>query len=101
MIDISDRADGCLLPVWAQPNARKTQILGEQDGALKVAVTAPPADGKANSALLEALRQWFGLKRSQLELVSGSTSRRKTFLVRDLPRRELVARLDLLLASSR
>ena len=56
--------------------------MGEQAGALKVAVTAPPEDGRANTALVEVLRDWLGMKRSQIELVSGQTNRNKSFLIR-------------------
>ena len=71
---LGQHADGWILPVRAQPGARKAGVQGEQGGRLKVAVTAPPEDGKANRALLEVLRDVLGLKRSQVELLSGETS---------------------------
>ena len=46
MIALEDHAEGFVVPVRAQPGARKTAVLGEQGGALKVAVTAPPEDGR-------------------------------------------------------
>ena len=98
MIAITEHAEGCVLPVRAQPGARKAGVLGEQAGALKVAVTAPPEDGRANKALLEALREALGLKRSQVELLGGATSRDKRFLIRGVPTGELAARLAGLLA---
>src|SRR3982750_3938880 len=94
MISISDHAEGCVLPVRAQPGARKAGVLGEQAGALKVAVTAPPADGRANQALTELLRDWLGLKRSQVELAGGATGRNKQFLIRGLTPDELRAMID-------
>lgn len=84
MITVTSHAEGTLLTVRAQPNARKNAVLGEHAGALKVAVTAPPEDGRANEALLDLLRDWLGLKRSQLELASGATNRNKQFLIREL-----------------
>ena len=51
MIQLGQHAEGVILPVRAQPGARKARVLGEQAGALKVAVTAPPEDGRANKAL--------------------------------------------------
>jgi uncharacterized protein len=93
MIAITEHPEGCVLPVRAQPGARKAGILGEQAGALKVAVTAPPADGRANKALVEALREALGLKRSQVELLSGPTSREKRFLIRGLGKKELEDRV--------
>jgi uncharacterized protein (TIGR00251 family) len=97
MIAVTDHAEGCVLPVRAQPGARRTGVQGEQAGALKVAVTAPPEDGRANQALLETLREALGLKRSQVELLSGQTSRDKRFLIRGLTRAELETRLAELL----
>jgi uncharacterized protein (TIGR00251 family) len=97
MIAITDHPEGCVLPVRAQPGARKTGVLGEQAGALKVAVTAPPEDGRANKALLETLRDALGVKRSQIELLGGQTSRDKRFLIRGLTPPELQSRLTALL----
>ena len=93
MIAITDHLEGCVLPVRAQPGARKAGVLGEQAGALKVAVTAPPEDGRANKALLEVLCEVLGLKRSQVELLSGATSRDKRFLIRGMAKAVLAARL--------
>jgi uncharacterized protein len=99
MIAVTEHAEGLLLPVRAQPGARRNGVQGEQAGALKVAVTAPPQDGRANEALAEVLRAALGLKRSQLELVAGLTSRDKRFLVRGLARAELDRRLAALLGA--
>lgn len=93
MIAIGSHAEGCTLAVRAQPGARKNAVVGEHAGALKVAVTAPPEDGKANTALLELLRVWLGVRRSELELIVGATSRGKTFLVRGITAEELAERV--------
>jgi uncharacterized protein (TIGR00251 family) len=97
MIAITDHAEGLILPVRAQPGARKAGVLGEQAGALKVAVTAPPEDGRANKALLEILRELLDRKRSEVELLVGATGRDKRFLIRGLTRAELQERLAALL----
>jgi uncharacterized protein (TIGR00251 family) len=83
-VTITAHPEGAILAVRAQPGAKRNAVLGEQAGALKVAVTAPPEDGRANAALVEVLRDWLGLKRSQVELASGQTNRNKTFLIRGL-----------------
>jgi uncharacterized protein (TIGR00251 family) len=97
MIAVADHAEGCVLSVRAQPAARKAGVLGEHGGALKVAVTAPPEDGRANRALTDLLRDLLGLKRSQVELLSGETSRDKKFLIRGVARADLESRLARLL----
>jgi len=97
MIAIAERGDGCVLPVRAQPGARRAGILGEQGGAIKVAVTAPPDQGRANKALVEVLRELLDVKRSQVELLSGATSRDKRFLIRGVKKAELERRVAALL----
>jgi len=98
MIAVTELAEGCVLPVRAQPGARRAGVQGEQAGALKIAVTAPPEDGRANQALIEVLRKSLGVKRSQIELIGGQTSRDKRFLIRGLTRAELELRLESLLS---
>ena len=98
MITIGDHPQGCVLPVRAQPNARKAGVVGEHNGALKVAVTVPPEDGRANKALVELLRDALNLKRADVELLSGDKSRDKRLLIRGLTRQELSARIAGLLA---
>jgi uncharacterized protein len=97
VIAIAAHVEGCVLPVRAQPGARKPGIFGAQRGALKIAVTAPPDQGRANKALVEAIREALDLKRSQVVLMSGETSRDKHFLIRGVTTKELVARLTKLL----
>ena len=94
MIAVTLHAEGATVAVRAQAGARKTGVLGEQAGALKVAVTAPPADGRANAAVVEALKEWLGVKRSQVELVSGATNRNKVFLIRGVTADALTAILN-------
>jgi uncharacterized protein (TIGR00251 family) len=98
MIAVTEHAEGCVLPVRAQPGARRTGVQGEQAGALKIAVTAPPEDGRANQALIEVLRRALDIKRSQVELIVGPASRDKRFLIRGLTRGELEARIQTLLS---
>jgi uncharacterized protein (TIGR00251 family) len=92
-MNLTAHTQGWILPVRAQPGARKNGVMGEQAGALKVAVTAAPEQGKANKAILEVLREALELKRSQIEQISGETSRDKRFLIRDLSQGELETRV--------
>lgn len=94
MIQLNEHSKGVVLPIRAQPGARRNAILGEHNGALKVAVTAPPDQGKANQAILELLAKQLGCKKSQVELLSGQTSRDKKILIRDVPLDEVGKRLS-------
>ena len=78
---ILPHAQGATLAVRAQPGAKKNAIVGEQAGALKVSVTAPAQDGRANEALIELLAAALKLRRSQFTLLNGATNRNKVFLV--------------------
>jgi len=71
-----------LLRAHIQPKAVKSQIVGLYDGCLKIAIKAPPVDGKANSELIRFLAALCGIRKNQLEIKSGSTSRRKQILIR-------------------
>jgi uncharacterized protein len=79
-------AAGVTLAVRVQPGAKKTAILGVYgDGPaaqLKIAVHAPPLDGRANAALVEFLAEIFSLPKSAIEIVSGESSRSKLILLR-------------------
>ncbi|WP_263411592.1 DUF167 domain-containing protein [Terriglobus tenax] len=85
--------EDCLLPVRLHPGARKNAITGEHDGALKMALTAPPVDGKANEALLKFVAEWLGIAPSRVQLRSGQTSRTKVVLITRIPVAEVAAKI--------
>ena len=72
-----DVADGCTLSVPVHPGARKNSVTGVHADALKIALTAPPVDGKANEALIAFLADALRLPRARIVLASGLTSRAK------------------------
>ncbi len=73
--------DGWLLSVYAQPGARRCEVAGQHGDALKVRVTAPPVEGRANVALEQFLAHALGIPKSAVSVVKGASSRRKTVLV--------------------
>ena len=89
MPKIALHPDGLVLSIRVQPGARKNSIQGVHDGALKVSVQAAPEDGKANDAIMELLKKSLGIKRNQIEMLSGQTSRNKKILIRELKLEEL------------
>ncbi len=94
MLLLEPHAEGTILPVRAQPGARRNELRGEQDGMLKVCVTQAPEKGKANKAVAELLSKSLGLKKSQVELLSGETSHQKRFLVYGVKPQELATRIE-------
>jgi uncharacterized protein (TIGR00251 family) len=59
------------------PRAKQNKVQPQADGSLKVYVTAPPEDGRANEAVVETIAEWLGVKRRDVEIVRGVTSRNK------------------------
>jgi uncharacterized protein YggU (UPF0235/DUF167 family) len=100
MIALEPHAEGTILPVRAQPGARRNEIRGEQDGMLKVCVTQVAEKGKANKALTEVLAKSLSLRKSQFDLLSGETSSQKRFLVRGVAPAELAAAIARVLDDS-
>ena len=70
------------LSIKVIPQAKKDRIV-EEPGRLKVYLTAPPVDGKANAALIELLAEHFKVKRSQIKIVQGQKGRDKIVDVSD------------------
>jgi hypothetical protein len=83
---VRETAGGVTLAVRAQPGAKRTAITGVYgEGAtaqLKIAVHAPPVEGRANASLIDFLAVTFGLPKSAVEIVRGELARSKVFLLR-------------------
>jgi uncharacterized protein (TIGR00251 family) len=65
------------LSVRVTPHAKQNRVQPQEDGSVKVYVTAPPEHGRANEAVVEAIADWLGVKRRDVEIVRGATSRNK------------------------
>jgi uncharacterized protein (TIGR00251 family) len=89
LIALEPHPEGVILPVRAQPGARCNEVRGEQNGRLKVSVTQIAEKGKANKAILKLLSAALGVRRSQLELLSGETSSEKRILIRQANEQEV------------
>src|SRR5271157_2726848 len=70
-----------VLRVRVQPGAGRASVVGRHGDALAVRVAAPPIEGRANAASLELVADLLGVRKSQVELVSGERSRMKRFRV--------------------
>ena len=76
-IHLEERSGSLLLPVRVLPGASHDSVGGCRGGSLMVRVTAPPAGGKANAAVINALSKALEIRKSAIALVSGATARRK------------------------
>ncbi|WP_461520374.1 DUF167 family protein [Porticoccus sp.] len=70
-----------LLHCLLQPRSSKNEIVGIQGDRLKIRITAPPVDGKANQHLVALLSKWFGAPKSAITIVRGETGRQKTVAI--------------------
>ncbi|HKC00981.1 MAG TPA: DUF167 domain-containing protein [Terriglobales bacterium] len=84
MVAIKNSPNGITFAVKVHPRAKKNAITGEVGDALKVALTAPPADGKANAACIEFFAKLLKVARSSVTIASGLTSRNKVIRVAGL-----------------
>lgn len=69
--------ENCLISIQVVPRASKNEIQGVLGDALKVRLTAPPVDGKANAALIKFLSRELGISRAQIDIRRGQTGRNK------------------------
>jgi uncharacterized protein len=93
MVVIQESPAGATFAVKVHPRAKKNAVTGEVGNALKVAVTAPPVDGKANQACIDFFAKLLKLPRSSVTIASGQTSRNKVIRVAGLSAEEVGRRL--------
>jgi uncharacterized protein (TIGR00251 family) len=93
MVAIHDTPSGATVAVKIHPRARKNAITGELGDALKVTLTAPPVDGKANEACIDFFAKLLKVPRSSVTIASGQSSRNKVIRVAGLSAEEVRRRL--------
>jgi|SRR5580700_8296194 uncharacterized protein (TIGR00251 family) len=95
MIPIRDTGASATFEVKIHPRAKKNAITGEGGDALKVCLTAPPVDGKANQACIEFFAKLLNLPRSSVTIAAGQTSRNKMIRVAGVTAEQLRERFGL------
>jgi uncharacterized protein (TIGR00251 family) len=93
MIPTRNTAAGATFQVKLHPRAKKNGITGEVGDALKVALTAPPVEGRANDACVALLAEVLNVPRSSVTIAAGQSSRNKVILVSGLSAMQVEARL--------
>jgi hypothetical protein len=101
---LRDHSDGCSLAVRVQPGSRQNAITGvygqAAESQLKIALKAPPIEGRANEALIAFLADFFGLPRSAVSITHGQSGRLKLVILRALKTADAQARIRTALSSS-
>jgi uncharacterized protein len=93
LITIQESHSGATFAVKIHPRARKNAITGEIDDALKVSLTSPPTEGRANQACIDFFSKLLNVSRSSVTIASGQSSRRKLVRVTGLSADEIHRRL--------
>jgi len=95
VIPIHDSSAGATFTIKVHPRAKKNAITGQVGDALKVALAAPPVDGKANEACIEFFAKLLKVPRSSVTIAAGQTSRNKVVRVMGLTARQVQDRLGI------
>jgi hypothetical protein len=94
MISIKDTAAGAMFAIKLHPRAKRNAITGTLGDALKLSLTAPPVEGKANDACIEFFADLWKLPRSSITIAAGQSSRNKVIRVAGLSAAEVANRLQ-------
>lgn len=94
MIAITENKGSIIFDVRVIPRSSKSEIVGEHDGDLKVKLSSPPVDGKANKELIKILSKELKLAKSDIEIISGETSKSKRIQVTTTNKQKIYAILQ-------
>jgi len=75
------------------PRAKRAEIVGLHNGALKIKIAAPPVDDAANRAIVEFFAVLLGISRSKIAIISGNRSREKTLLIQGISPAAITSRI--------
>ena len=76
-LKITGTEGGARLSVWAKPRSAKSRVLGVREGALEVAIAAPPVDGAANAELVATLAKALGIPKRDVSIAKGASGKNK------------------------
>jgi hypothetical protein len=94
VIGVHETSEGVTFTVKVQPRARRNAVIGALGDDLKISLTAPPLDGRANEACIEFFSQALRVPKSAVAIVSGQTNRRKLVRVTGITATQLRQRLQ-------
>ena len=94
---LSESRGAVRLALLVQPGAKRNAIVGVHGDALKIAIAAPPVEGKANEAIRTFVAEALGIPAQMITLVAGASSRRKVLSIEDVSLSDMQARVNVLL----
>jgi len=83
-----------IIKVKIVPGSSKNKIIGAYNDALKITITAPPIEGKANKKCITYLAKYFDVAKSKIEIISGRTSKNKLIKIYDISKKEFLNKIE-------
>ena len=93
MIPIHESADAVTFAINVRPRAKKNAVTGELGDALKISLTSPPVEGRANEACIAFFAEFLNVPRSSVTIAAGESSRNKLIRVSGLSAAQVEAKL--------
>jgi len=94
-LQIRQTDSGLEIRIYVQPRAKRSEVSGTHNGALKIKVTAPPVEDAANRAVTEFMASLLCIPKSKLRITAGSHSRHKTLLAEGVSPEDFHRRLGM------
>ncbi len=88
MIPIKETADGIVLQIQVLPRSSQGKLAGCQGDFLKIKLTAPPVEGRANEEAVRFLADVFGIKKDQVRITGGLKAKKKTIAIKGLTKKD-------------
>ena len=83
-----------LIKVKIVPGSPKNKIVGIYNNALKISITAPPVEGKANKKCIAYLAKYFDIAKSKIEIISGQTSKNKLIKIYNINQKDFLDKIE-------
>ena len=93
MLKLKETEKGVTFEIRVMPRSSRCAIYGIQDGALKIRITAPPLEGRANEECIRFLSDLLKIRKSSVEIISGGKSRKKTVFIVGFKKKDIEALL--------
>lgn len=95
MLPIQETNNGVVFHIRVLPRSSRCEIVGVQDNALKVKITAPPVEGKANAACIRFLSDVLGVRKNRITIKAGQKSKNKTVSISGITKEEVLSAIPL------
>jgi len=83
-----------IVKVKIVPGSAKNKIVGAYNDALKIVITVPPVDGKANKKCIAYLAKYFDVAKSKIKIILGQTSKNKLIKIYDISQKDFIDKLE-------